>query len=416
MAVWSGGAREPLRVTPAAAPRPSGVHSCTTLGGPHAGPLPAPPRARAPARPDGGRVPARGRPRVERHGRANGAALHADQRSRRQHRAALHPRPRRLAHPGRHLRHGRRRPRRPRRPPGRGRALRATAATCSPSTPARTRLRVQGRARPARARRPVAGSGGTAPVSIDAAARPRVRAQLRRHAERRGVRSRERRRRSSRSARRSSPRAPPAPRRSPSCPTASSLVVSERTANRLETLPLDRSGRPGAPVVTPSSGAVPFGFGITQRGHDRRVRGGREHRVVVPLGRRRARSAPSPPRAGRPGRRLLGRRLAVGPLRLHGQRVRPHQRLRGRARRRADRARRGRPHRRLVPSPRDLDFDASGRFLLAVVAGQRGHRRAGDVVPRRRRRLADASSTPRRPPPASPGPPPPDHDGSRDRP
>jgi 6-phosphogluconolactonase len=45
-----------------------------------------------------------------------------------------------------------------------------------------------------------------------------------------------------------------------------SLVVSERLSNRLETLPLDRSGRPGAPVVTPSSGAVPFGFAITRRG------------------------------------------------------------------------------------------------------------------------------------------------------
>jgi hypothetical protein len=42
--------------------------------------------------------------------------------------------------------------------------------------------------------------------------------------------------------------------------------VSERVANRLETLPLDLLGRPSNPVVTPSSGAVPFGFGITQRG------------------------------------------------------------------------------------------------------------------------------------------------------
>jgi DNA-binding beta-propeller fold protein YncE len=49
-------------------------------------------------------------------------------------------------------------------------------------------------------------------------------------------------------------------------PDGHSLVVSERLANRLETLPLDRFGRPGAPVVTPSSGAAPFGFGITSRG------------------------------------------------------------------------------------------------------------------------------------------------------
>jgi 6-phosphogluconolactonase (cycloisomerase 2 family) len=49
-------------------------------------------------------------------------------------------------------------------------------------------------------------------------------------------------------------------------PDGRSLVVSERLANRLETLPLDLLGRPGKPVVTPSSGAVPFGFGITQQG------------------------------------------------------------------------------------------------------------------------------------------------------
>ena len=49
-------------------------------------------------------------------------------------------------------------------------------------------------------------------------------------------------------------------------PDGRSLVVSERVSNRLETLPLDRCGRPGAPVVTASSGAVPFGFGITRQG------------------------------------------------------------------------------------------------------------------------------------------------------
>jgi 6-phosphogluconolactonase (cycloisomerase 2 family) len=44
------------------------------------------------------------------------------------------------------------------------------------------------------------------------------------------------------------------------------LIVSERQSNRLETLPLDFLGRPGAPVVTPSSGTVPFGFGIAPNG------------------------------------------------------------------------------------------------------------------------------------------------------
>jgi 6-phosphogluconolactonase (cycloisomerase 2 family) len=49
-------------------------------------------------------------------------------------------------------------------------------------------------------------------------------------------------------------------------PDGRSLVVSERVSNRLETLSLDRAGRPGAPVVTPSSGAVPFGFAFGRRG------------------------------------------------------------------------------------------------------------------------------------------------------
>jgi len=49
-------------------------------------------------------------------------------------------------------------------------------------------------------------------------------------------------------------------------PDGRALVVSERLSNRLETLPLDHAGRPGAPVVTPSSGVVPFGFAFGHRG------------------------------------------------------------------------------------------------------------------------------------------------------
>ncbi|HEX6021816.1 MAG TPA: beta-propeller fold lactonase family protein [Solirubrobacter sp.] len=49
-------------------------------------------------------------------------------------------------------------------------------------------------------------------------------------------------------------------------PDGRSLIVTERLANRIETLPLDRFGRPGRPVVTPSNGAVPFGFAITGNG------------------------------------------------------------------------------------------------------------------------------------------------------
>jgi 6-phosphogluconolactonase (cycloisomerase 2 family) len=49
-------------------------------------------------------------------------------------------------------------------------------------------------------------------------------------------------------------------------PDGRRLVVTERESNRLETLPLDRRGRPGEPVVTASSGATPFGFGFGRRG------------------------------------------------------------------------------------------------------------------------------------------------------
>jgi 6-phosphogluconolactonase len=49
-------------------------------------------------------------------------------------------------------------------------------------------------------------------------------------------------------------------------PDGRRLVVSERLSNRLETLALDRSGRPAAPVITASSGTTPFGFAISHRG------------------------------------------------------------------------------------------------------------------------------------------------------
>src|SRR3954466_9766618 len=48
-------------------------------------------------------------------------------------------------------------------------------------------------------------------------------------------------------------------------PDGRSLVVTERVSNRIETFPL-RFGRLGAPVVTPSAGAVPFGFAFSPRG------------------------------------------------------------------------------------------------------------------------------------------------------
>src|SRR5215218_8435510 len=48
-------------------------------------------------------------------------------------------------------------------------------------------------------------------------------------------------------------------------PGGRDLVVTERLSSRIETLPL-RFGRIGAPVVTASSGAVPFGFAFSPRG------------------------------------------------------------------------------------------------------------------------------------------------------
>ena len=49
-------------------------------------------------------------------------------------------------------------------------------------------------------------------------------------------------------------------------PDGGTLVVSERLSNRLETISVARSGRLGEPVITASSGAVPFGFAITHAG------------------------------------------------------------------------------------------------------------------------------------------------------
>ncbi len=48
-------------------------------------------------------------------------------------------------------------------------------------------------------------------------------------------------------------------------PDGRELVVTERVAGRIDTFPL-KFGRLGAPVVTPSSGPVPFGFAFSPRG------------------------------------------------------------------------------------------------------------------------------------------------------
>jgi 6-phosphogluconolactonase len=48
-------------------------------------------------------------------------------------------------------------------------------------------------------------------------------------------------------------------------PDGHALVVTERTAQQLETFPL-RHGLPGDPAITPSSGLTPFGFAFDRRG------------------------------------------------------------------------------------------------------------------------------------------------------
>ena len=148
-------------------------------------------------------------------------------------------------------------------------------------------------------------------------------------------------------------------------PDGRSLVVSERLSNRLETLPLDRYGRPGAPVVTASNGAVPFGFGITGGGTI----------VVSEAG---ASSVSSYRLGGGGALRTVTASLLVGQGAACWVAVSPNGRFAytGNAAggisgfaiaRDGSLTRLGTTN--LVPSPRDLDFDASGRFLHAVSPG-----------------------------------------------
>ena len=151
-------------------------------------------------------------------------------------------------------------------------------------------------------------------------------------------------------------------------PDGRSLVVSERTANRLETLPLDRSGRPGAPVVTPSSGAVPFGFGITREGtivvseagastvSSYRLGAGGALGAIsasLPVGQGAAcwvavspsgRLAYTGNASGSISGYAVGRDGALAALNADGVTAR-------------------------LATVRDLDFDARGRFLLAIASG-----------------------------------------------
>ena len=152
-------------------------------------------------------------------------------------------------------------------------------------------------------------------------------------------------------------------------PDHRSLVVSEREADRLETLPLDPLGRPGRPVVTASRGATPFGFGISPQGT----------LVVSEAGA----STVSSYRAGYRGAlRTLTASLPVGQGAACWVAVSPSGRFAytGNAAGSISGFAIGRDGSLtaldadgltapLVPSPRDLDFDASGRYLHAVSPG-----------------------------------------------
>jgi 6-phosphogluconolactonase len=148
-------------------------------------------------------------------------------------------------------------------------------------------------------------------------------------------------------------------------PDGKRLVVTERLSNRLETLALDASGRPGAPVVTPSSGAVPFGFAFGHRGDvivseagassisSYRAGAGGELSTItasLPVGFGAAcwvAVSPNGKRAytGNASGSISGFDVAPdGSLTALGTTA-------------------------LLPSPRDLDFSRNGRFLYAVSPG-----------------------------------------------
>ncbi len=164
-------------------------------------------------------------------------------------------------------------------------------------------------------------------------------------------------------------------------PDGKSLVVSERVSNRLETLALDGAGRPGAPVATPSSGAVPFGFAFGHRGD-----------VIVSEA---GASTVSSYRAGADGAlSAITASLPVGFGAACWLAVSPNGKLAytGNASGSIsgfdvapDGSLSAIGATALVPSPRDLDFSRNGRFLYAVSPGNAttggrvtGYRVSGD--------------------------------------
>jgi len=154
-------------------------------------------------------------------------------------------------------------------------------------------------------------------------------------------------------------------------PDGAALVVSERVANRLETLPLDPAGRPGAPVVAASSGAVPFGFGITQQGTIVVSEAGASSVSSYRLG---AAGALGVVSASLPVGQGAACWVAVSPSGRFAYTGNASGSISGYAIA-ADGSLTALDADGLtaaLPSPRDLDFDASGRFLHAVSPGTAG--------------------------------------------
>ena len=143
-------------------------------------------------------------------------------------------------------------------------------------------------------------------------------------------------------------------------PGGDALVVTERLSNRLETLPIDAAGRPGAPVITASSGAVPFGFAFGHRGD-----------VVVSEA---GASTVSSYRLGAGGLDLVSASLPVGFGAACWVAISPNGKLAytGNASGTISGFAIGRDGSldplgaTPTPSPRDLDFSRNGRFLYAV--------------------------------------------------
>ena len=150
-------------------------------------------------------------------------------------------------------------------------------------------------------------------------------------------------------------------------PDGRRLVVSERLSNRLETIAVDRSGSLGAPVVTASSGTVPFGFAF-----------GRDDRIVVSEA---GASTVSSYRVG-DGLSVITASLAVGQGAACWVAVSPDGgwaytgnasgsisgfAIAGDGSLSALNA--DGLTAALTPSPRDLDFSRDGRFLYAVSPG-----------------------------------------------